>query len=151
MATIFSLVKLSESRDDYTGKHIERVSLFCQLLTSRLQSTLPYKKYINDDYIDNIYKASPLHDVGKVGIPDNILLKPGKLTNEEFEIMKTHTSIGADILLEVKNKFPNNRFLELGISIATYHHEKLDGSGYPYGLSGDKIPLSARIMALADV
>jgi len=92
-----------------------------------------------------------LHDIGKVGIPDSILLKPGKLSAEEYEMMKKHTIIGADTLAEVRDKYPDNRFLKLGISIARYHHERWDGTGYPEGLSGTAIPLSARIMAIVDV
>lgn len=150
MATIFSLARLSESRDNYTGKHIERVALICKLLAQKLRNISKYENYINDDYIDNIYKASTLHDIGKVGIPDNILLKPGKLTKEEFGIMKKHPTIGANTLLEVQKKYPESKFLELGITITRLHHEKWDGTGYPDGLHGEKIPLSARIMALAD-
>ena len=151
MTTIYSLVKLSESRDDNTGAHIERVAEFCKILAINLRNRPKYEDYINDEYVDNIYKASALHDIGKVGIPDSILLKPGKLSLEEFEIMKTHTTIGANTLLEVKKKYPDNKFLELGISIAHFHHEKWDGTGYPHGILGENIPLSARIMALADV
>jgi len=104
-------------------------------------------------YIDSIHKSSLLHDIGKVGIPDSILLKSGKLTSEEFEIMKQHSKIGGDAISEAENRLRNKRvsFLAMGKVIAYYHHEKLDGTGYPYGLGGDKIPLSARIMALADV
>lgn len=150
-STIYSLVKLAESRDDNTGAHIERVSKFCKILAEKLRNTPKYNNYINDDYIEIIYKASPLHDIGKVGIPDIILLKPGKLNENEFDIMKTHTSIGAKTLLEVKRKYPDNKLLELGISITNYHHERWDGTGYPKGLKGTDIPLSARIMAVADV
>lgn len=148
---IYSLVKLAESRDDNTGEHIERVALFSKLLAEKLRDNPKYKGYISDDYIENIYRASPLHDIGKVGIPDSILLKPGKLNEHEYEIMKEHTTIGAKTLLEVKKRFPENRLLELGISITNYHHEKWDGSGYPEGLKGADIPLAARIMAVADV
>lgn len=151
IATIYSLSKLSESRDDNTGEHIERVAIFCKILATKLSKIPKYRNYINDDYIENIYKASPLHDIGKVGIPDRILLKPNKLSDEEFEIMSTHTTIGANTLLEVQKKYPDNKFLELGITITHFHHEKWDGTGYPHGISGEKIPLSARIMALADV
>ena len=151
IATIFALVKLSESRDDDTGAHIERTSSLCRLIAERL-SALPHSAdIINDTFIDNIYKASPLHDIGKVGIPDAILLKPGKLTLPEFEIMKTHTTIGFDTLSHVQKQYPQNSFLKIGMEIAQYHHEKWDGTGYPEGLSGEEIPLSARIMALADV
>ena len=151
LATIFSLVKLAESRDDQTGAHIERVAVFCKLLANNLSNNTKYKDYINDDYVDKLFKASPLHDIGKVGIPDSILLKPDKLSAAEFEIMKTHTTIGANTLSDVKKKYPDNKLLELGINITHFHHEKWDGTGYPKGLSGTEIPLSARIMALADV
>jgi len=150
MATIYSLVKLSESRDHDTGAHVERVAVFCELLARHLQSIPKYKDYINEDYISNLSKASPLHDIGKVGIPDEILLKPGKLSEEEFEIMKNHTTIGANTLKEVKKRYPDNKFLELGINITLFHHERWDGTGYPHGISKEEIPLSARIMAIAD-
>lgn len=151
MATIYSLVKLAESRDDSTGAHIERVALFTETLTNELRKLEKYKNYIDEDYVENISKACALHDIGKVGIPDSILLKPGKLTQEEFEIMKTHTTIGAKTLLDVRKKYPHNKFLVLGIHITNFHHEKWDGTGYPMGLKGEKIPLSARIMAIVDV
>jgi putative two-component system response regulator len=106
---------------------------------------------IHADFIDYLYKASPLHDIGKVGIRDEILLKPGKLTPEEFEEMKLHTTIGANTLEEAYQQYPGNYFIEIGIDIAKFHHEKWDGNGYPEGLSGEDIPLSARIMALVDV
>jgi putative two-component system response regulator len=152
LATIFAVSKLAESRDDETGRHIERTQTFCKLLAKKL---LDHPRYatsgLSSAFVDNIYHTSPLHDIGKVGITDNILLKPGRLTSEEFEIMKTHTQIGAGTLQTVHGKYPNNSFLNMGIDIARSHHEKWDGSGYPDGLAGEEIPLSARIMALADV
>jgi len=148
---IYSLVKLAESRDDNTGAHIERVAIFCRMIAEKLKDNPKYKGYINDSYIENLYKAAPLHDIGKVGIPDEVLLKPGKLNEKEYEIMKSHTIIGANTLKEVKHKYPDNRLLEIGISITNYHHERWDGTGYPEGLKGTDIPLSERIMALADV
>lgn len=151
IATIYALVKLAESRDDDTGTHIERTAELCRIMAKHLSILPEYKEIVNYKYIDNIYKASPLHDIGKVGIPDNILLKPGKLTAEEFEIMKTHTTIGYKTLSEVKRKYKNNGFIKMGMEIAKYHHEKWDGTGYPIGLKGDEIPISARIMALVDV
>lgn len=151
MATIFALVKLAESRDDDTGKHIERTAKLCKLLARLLSKTPKYKDKIDTSFINNIYYASPLHDIGKVGIPDNILLKPGKLTKEEFEIMKTHTSIGYNTLLEVGNIYNQNSFIKQGMEISRSHHEKWDGSGYPEGLKGEEIPLSGRIMAMVDV
>ena len=151
LATIYALVKLSESRDDDTGAHIERTAGLCKLMAQLLSKEQIYKHLIDDNFIENIYKASPLHDIGKVGIPDSILLKPGKLTKEEFEIMKTHVNIGYDTLKEVYDRFPNNSFLEMGMDIIKYHHEKWDGSGYPHGLSGRQIALPGRIMAIVDV
>lgn len=150
-ATIFALVKLSETRDNLTGAHVERVAVLCKFLTRKLRKQSKYKDNIDDEFIDNIYKASSLHDIGKISIPDSILLKPGKLTPEEFDIMKTHTTIGANTLSEFKNKYTKNKTLDLAINIANYHHEKWDGTGYSHGLSGEKIPLSARIMAFIDV
>ena len=150
MATIFALAKLAESRDNDTRGHLERVQVYCRLLAEKLSMHSEYKDRINAAFIENIHKASPLHDIGKVGIEDAILLKPGKLTSEEFEKMKQHTLIGSNTLKEVYQKYPNN-FIRTGIDIAQSHHEKWDGSGYPEGLSGNDIPLSARIMALVDV
>jgi putative two-component system response regulator len=151
IATIFALVKLAESRDDDTGVHIERTSGYCRLIAQKLMDRPEYADIVNDDYIENIALASPLHDVGKVGIPDAILLKPGRLTPEEMEIMKTHANIGYETLASVQKQYLRNAFLKMGMEIARSHHEKWDGSGYPQRLSGEDIPLSARIMAVADV
>ena len=151
MATIYALIKLSESRDDDTGAHIERTASFCRLLAEKARSIAEYENAITDIFIETIYKASPLHDIGKVGIPDSILLKPGKLTEDEFTIMKSHVRIGYDTLSKVGQQYDKNDFLKMGMDIALYHHEKWNGSGYNKGLKGDTIPLSARIMALADV
>lgn len=151
MAMIFALAKLAESRDDDTGKHLERVQSYCRLIAEALIENRHYPNRLDRRFAKNIFYASPLHDIGKVGISDNILLKPGKLTAEEYEIMKTHTLIGARTLEAVREKYPNNDFINMGIEIARWHNEKWDGSGYPDGLSGEKIPLSARIMTIADV
>ena len=151
LAMIYALSQLAEHRDDDTGKHIERTRLYCKIFAKKLRSNPKYTAIITDQFIENIYHAAPLHDIGKVGIPDCILLKPGKLTPDEFETMKTHASIGASTLQEVLVEYPQNDFLKMGIELALYHHEKWDGSGYPKGLTGDEIPLSAQIMALADV
>lgn len=151
MAMVYSLVKLAESRDDNTGAHIERVAKICQTIARRLRDLKKYQDYIDEDYINKIGQLSPLHDIGKVGIPDYILRKPGRLSAEEYELMKTHTTIGAKTLMEVKEKFPDHRFLDLAICITKFHHEKWNGTGYPLGLAGTAIPLSARIMAIADV
>lgn len=151
MATIYALIRLSESRDDDTGTHIERTAGICRLLAEKAGASPPYSNEIDEEFISTIYKASPLHDIGKVGIPDRILLKPGKLTEDEFAIMKTHVQIGYQTLAEVGKQYDRNDFLKMGMDIALYHHEKWNGSGYCTGLSGENIPLSARIMAIADV
>lgn len=151
LAMIFALAKLSHTRDDDTGLHLERVQHLCRLLAGALTTVPPFAETISADYIECIFHASPLHDLGKVGIVDAILLKPGSLTAEEFAIMKTHTTIGAATLESVNREYPSNEFVKMGIDIAKYHHEKWDGGGYPAGLVGDDIPLSARIMALVDV
>ena len=147
LATIIALSKLSESRDDETGGHIERTQLIYRALAERLH----FCENFIDNLIEDVCYASPLHDIGKVGIEDKILLKPSSLSNEEFEIMKTHTIIGADTLQKVYEQYPMNLFLKTGIAIARWHHEKWDGTGYPDGLKGEEIPLCARIMAVADV
>lgn len=151
--TIFAMARLSESRDDDTGAHLHRVSSYCVLLTKVLFSR---KKYCVEDpeaFIENIARSSILHDIGKVGIPDAILLKPGKLTDEEFEVMKTHAMIGGDTIRDIEEQlnWGENNFLTLGRQIAYSHHEKWNGTGYPNGLEGTTIPLAARIMAVADV
>jgi putative two-component system response regulator len=110
-----------------------------------------YREEIDRAFIDGISQASPLHDIGKVGIPDGVLLKPGKLTPEEFEIMKTHTTIGYQTLASIEKKDTGSAFIKVGKEITLCHHEKWDGSGYPKGLKREEIPISARIMALADV
>ena len=151
MAMLHALVKLSESRDDDTGEHVERTSRYCRKLAEMLRDGSPYEPLIDEQFIQNITLASPLHDIGKVGIPDSILLKPGRLTPEEFAVMKTHVTIGYDTLASVEKRYAGNSFLKTGMEICRNHHEKWDGSGYPQGLAGAEIPLSARIMALSDV
>ena len=151
VAIIFAMAKLAESRDPETGEHLERMAEYSKLLCNNLRMLPKYETVIDDKFVDNIYAASPLHDIGKVGIPDNILTKPDKLSEREFDIMKTHTVIGADTLRIVDEKHPGNALVRMGIEIAESHHEKWDGSGYPYGLAGDKIPLAGRILALGDV
>ena len=151
MATILALAKLTESRDDETGKHIERVQAISRTLASALSKADGFGKIIDEAYIDRIYYASALHDIGKAGIPNRILLKPGHLTAKEFEEVKRHTTIGANTLEAAKHNYPNSPFINMGILIARHHHERWDGSGYPDGLKGEAIPLSARIMAVVDV
>ena len=151
MAMIFALAKLAESRDDDSGMHLERVQAFCKKLAEGLAKAPRFGRQVDAKFIENIYYASPLHDIGKVAIPDRIVLKPGKLTPEEFEVMKTHAALGADKLEAVQRQFPGNALLDMGIAIAKFHHEKWNGGGYPLGLAGEAIPLSARIMAVVDV
>ena len=151
LTIIFALAKLSENRDEETGRHLERVRIYCRLLAQRLQERSAYADMISRQFIDNIFSTSPLHDIGKVGIPDAILLKPGKLTVEEFAVMKHHTTIGANTLAAVYQMYPQNNLISMGVEIAREHHENWDGSGYPGGLVGEKISLAARIMAVADV
>jgi putative two-component system response regulator len=154
-ATIMALVQLASSRDDDTGGHIDRTRGFCRRLALALRDLPPppcrHEPEIDDAFVDHVYKASALHDVGKVGIPDAILLKRGRLTEAEFEVMMSHVVIGANTLSAVLAQYPANRFLAMGMEICRHHHERWDGTGYPDRLAGDAIPLSARIMAVADV
>jgi HD-GYP domain-containing protein (c-di-GMP phosphodiesterase class II) len=136
--SIMRLSAANEFRDNETGFHVKRVSAYCEIIARTLGK--------DTTYIQNIKYASPLHDIGKIGIPDQILRKPGKLTTSEYEIMKTHANIGAQILGK-----PDNEIMRLAVEVAVSHHEKWDGTGYPNGLKGDKIPLSGRITAIADV
>ncbi len=148
--TIFALAKLAESRDPETGRHLLRIMNYCKFIAEQLAETSDVYK-IDSNFIDTIYHSSILHDIGKVGIPDNILLKPGKLTTSEFEIIKTHTIIGGKTLEEAENMLQFSDFLRIGKEVCYSHHERWDGKGYPYGLKENEIPLSARIVALADV
>jgi PAS domain S-box-containing protein len=150
-ATIIGLANLAEYRDGGTGKHLERIREYVKILATGLSRTSKYKNYITEGYINDIYNSSVLHDIGKVSTPDSILLKPGKLTADEFEIMQHHTVVGGDIIKVTDIKIGGQSFLTLGREIAYYHHEKWCGTGYPKGLKGEEIPLSARIAALADV
>ena len=150
LATILAMATLAESRDKDTGNHIFRVHRYCQALARRLADDGVFGALIDDSFVETIFQASALHDIGKVGIPDSILLKPGKHTPEEFEIMKTHAALGAGTLAPVLEIYPKNTFVRMGVEVAKSHHERWDGSGYPEGLSGEAIPLVARIMAIAD-
>jgi putative two-component system response regulator len=149
--TIFAMAKLAESRDSETGAHLERVRSYCRLLAQRLRHVPKHSDEIDEEYLNLIYATSPLHDIGKVAIPDRILLKPGRLTDAEFEIMKTHALRGAETLAAALTEFPNARFLQMAYDIALTHHERYDGTGYPQALAGDAIPLCGRIVGLADV
>ena len=149
--TIFAMAKLAESRDPETGSHLERVRSYCSALAKELASREEYSSFITPSFISMIYQTSPLHDIGKVGIPDYILLKPDRLEDEEFEVMKTHTSIGAETLDSVLKNHPGGEFLKMARDIAGCHHERYDGKGYPNGIAGARIPLPARIFSVADV
>jgi len=148
---VFALATLAESRDTETGEHLERMRSYCQILAEELSQNSPYADIIDEQFRENMYRTSPLHDIGKVGIPDKILLKPSSLTEREFAIMKEHSIIGAEALEKASKHANSGGFLDMAADIARYHHERFDGSGYPDGLAGEKIPLSARIVALADV
>jgi len=146
-ATIISMAILSEYRDTDTGSHIQRTKLYVKLLLESLGDACPY----DQDTKELIWLSATLHDIGKVAIPDSILLKPGKLTDAEFNLMKQHPLFGRFAILRTQESLPENSFLNFAAEIAEYHHEKWDGSGYPHGLKGSSIPLSARVMAIADV
>jgi putative two-component system response regulator len=148
---IFALARLAESRDPETGTHLERVRLYCRVLAERLAMNPRFSREIDAEFIRLLYATSPLHDIGKVGIPDSVLLKPGLLSTIEFEIMKSHASLGAETLDAALGQFPQAKFLRMARDIALTHHERFDGTGYPRGLKGDAIPLCGRIVALADV
>ncbi|HNX59127.1 MAG TPA: HD domain-containing protein, partial [Spirochaetota bacterium] len=151
LMTIMSLVKLMEYRDIETGMHLERLMKYTECLAHELSEDPRFKHHLSRNFIEDVVTSCLLHDIGKVGIPDNILKKPGKLTIEEFEVMKLHTLFGGNSLLEAERKIKGQSFLKLSKEIAFYHHEWWDGSGYPYGLKAEGIPLSARIVAVADV
>ena len=138
--TTMTIMRAAEFRDEETGAHIKRISYYCQLIAEDLG--------MDKDFIETILYASPLHDVGKIGVPDNILFKPGKHDATEWDVMKSHANLGATILGYGKSNSP---YTKMGAEIALTHHERWDGTGYPYGLSGEDIPLSGRIMAICDV
>jgi putative two-component system response regulator len=148
---IFAMAKLAESRDPDTCAHLDRVRGYCKLLAQQLATSEKFRDTIDCEFIRLIYQTSPLHDIGKVGIPDSVLLKPGRLSEVEFEIMKNHAAIGAETLEAAIRQFPGVKFLEMARDIAATHHERFNGSGYPKRLVGEQIPICGRIVALADV
>lgn len=150
--TILAMASLAETRDNETGNHIRRTQFYVRALAERLQSHPRFSGFLNDHTINLLFKSAPLHDIGKVGIPDRILLKPGRLEPEEMAIMKTHTTLGWEALDHAEKTLGTDvAFLRLAKEIALSHHEQWDGQGYPEGLRGDAIPVSARLMAVADV
>lgn len=148
---IETLGSLAEYRDPETGCHIKRTMHYVRLLAEKLQHHPNFKNFLSDEMIEHLWKSAPLHDVGKVGVPDSILLKPGKLTPEEFVEMQNHAVHGRDVLTDSASKLGPNSFLKIAQEMAYTHHEKWDGSGYPQGLKGLEIPVSGRLMAVADV
>ena len=150
--TVDTMASLAEYRDIETGNHIIRTRHYVQLLARQLQQQAPaYASVLDDETVELLSRSAPLHDIGKVGVPDDILLKPGKLTDDEFEEMKKHTVYGREALMHAEEKLGSNHFLRLAAEIAWTHHEKWNGKGYPRGLAHEDIPLSGRIMAVADV
>ena len=147
---MLALAGLAESRDPETGAHLERTRGYCTLLADLLSSRKDSREVIESAFIDGIHYVSPLHDIGKVATPDSILLKPGRLSSEEFETMKTHTSIGAKTIRRVLDESHQEVF-HMAYNICLYHHERWDGTGYPEGIAEDEIPVEARIMSVADV
>jgi putative two-component system response regulator len=145
------MATLAEYRDPDTGGHIKRTREYIKVLAEKLQKSPKYSNLLNSTIIDMLYKSAPLHDIGKVGVPDNILLKPERLTDNEFEIMKRHTLMGRDVIRAAVADLGKESFLKFAEEMAYTHQEKWDGSGYPQGLRGEDIPLSGRLMALADV
>jgi putative two-component system response regulator len=150
--TMVALASIAETRDNETGNHILRTQHYVRTLAEQVQGHPRFRDLLTDRTIELYFKAAPLHDIGKVGIPDRILLKPGKLTPEEFEVMKSHTTLGHDAISKALHRVGGRMpVLEIAREIALSHQEKWDGSGYPQGLAGEAIPLSARLMAIADV
>jgi putative two-component system response regulator len=149
--TLFSLAKLAESKDPDTGNHLERIRAYTRVLAQQLITKPGFSQILPPRFPELLYQTSPLHDIGKVGIPDYVLLKPGSLSDDEWVVMKKHSEIGAETLDAALKKFPGADFLRSARDIAWAHHERWDGTGYPRGLREEEIPLSARIVALADV
>jgi putative two-component system response regulator len=150
--TILAMASLAETRDSDTGNHIRRTQFYIKVLAEKLRLNPRFGATLTDTFINMLFKSAPLHDIGKVGIPDRILLKPGRFEPHEFEIMKSHTTLGRDSIQHAENSLGMEvEFLTMAKEIAYGHQEKWDGSGYPEGLAGDAIPLSARLMAVADV
>jgi putative two-component system response regulator len=148
--TVAALTKVAEFRDTETGEHLIRMRSYAQIIGEELGRFGPYTSQVDEQFLEDLYRASPLHDIGKVGISDAILLKPARLTPEEYETMKQHSTIGANILDHVAFGAPGVSFLGMAAAVARFHHERFDGRGYPAGLRGTAIPLPARIVALAD-
>ena len=150
-AFLLTLADMVENRDQNTGDHIRKTAAYVKILLEELKRESVYTEQLTDRFMRNVVSSAPLHDVGKINVSDVILNKPGKLTDEEFEIMKTHTTAGGNIISSIIDKVPDSDYLYEAKNLAMYHHEKWNGKGYPSGLAGEDIPLSARVMAVADV
>ena len=150
-SSIFALARLAEFRDEETGQHLKRMQDYCRILSCRVRLNKKYSEVMTEQFIDDLIQSSLLHDIGKVWLPDSILFKQGKFNREEYDIMKRHCAYGAQALEEAADETEQDSFLAMGRDIAYYHHERWDGTGYPSGLSGEEIPLSARIVAITDV
>ncbi len=148
---ILVLADMVESRDQFTGDHVKNTSEYTLIIMEQLKKEGIYTDQLTDEFVRNVYHSAPLHDIGKIRVPDSILNKPGKLTDEEFETMKLHTIYGRDVIEKAKKASSDVSYLNEAENLSLYHHEKWNGKGYPHGLSGEDIPLSARIMAVADV
>lgn len=148
---VIGFATLVENKDGSTGGHIKRTSLYVSLLAKELRRKGYYKDILTRDYVENLCKAAPMHDIGKIAVPDVILQKPGKLTDEEFDIMKQHAPNGGEIIQETFGHLGNEQYTKIAYQVARYHHEKWNGKGYPEGIKGEEIPLCARTMAVADV
>ena len=145
------MAEVVENRDDNTGGHIRRTAKYVEGIANQLKKQGVYSDVLTDRYMGDMVVAAPLHDIGKIHIPDAVLNKPGRLTDEEFEIMKTHTTAGKELLAHAKTELGESEYLNMAVEMAAYHHEWWNGKGYPYGIGGEEIPLCARIMAVADV
>ncbi|MGO9118240.1 MAG: HD domain-containing phosphohydrolase [Desulfomonilaceae bacterium] len=150
-SSIFALARLAEFRDEETGQHLKRMQDYCRTLSCRVRLNEKYSGILSEEFIDDLVQSSLLHDIGKVWLPDSILFKPAKFNREEYDIMKRHCTYGAQALEQAADETEHDSFLAMGRHIAYYHHERWDGTGYPSGLSGEEIPLAARIVAIADV
>lgn len=148
---VFALAQVADSRDPETGEHLQRMRRFAQIIADELAESGPYADIVNQRFLEDLYRSSPLHDIGKVSVPDSILQKPGRLTVDEFDQMKKHVVVGGQTLAMARDQVGPGTFMDMAADIARYHHERFDGKGYCEGLRGQEIPLSARIVALADV
>ena len=148
---IIGIANLIESRDSSTGAHVKNTSNYVSMLAHAAKDAGIYPETINDSFIEMVISVAPLHDIGKISVPDSILQKPGKLTEEEFEIMKNHAIEGGKLIHQVLEDTNDEEYIKVAYEVATYHHEKWNGKGYPEGLKGKEIPISARLMAIADV